>query len=510
MTGTSEAARLEPKEAGAPAAQREAKRLTHSAAHGLSWNGATLVVRTVLNVVVASVLAHLLSPREYGIAGAAMIVVAIGSTLSNLGMSEVMIQRKALEIRHIATASFISYSIATLLALAQWIFADRIASVMHVPELGEVSRVLAFLMFTGAFNLVAYALLSRHFQFRRTSVAQLVAWAAANFLVGIPMAYLGFSYWALVAASMTESLLLCASYLVMARKFLVLPRFDRVAYREIRGPSLGFSLTAVLTYIATYVDNFVVARFIGTAQLGIYSRSYYLIAMPANLFGNLNRSVVFPLMARVQDDPVRLRNAILKGFALTAALALPFSAFMVIFSHEFVATFLGAKWISATVPIMLFSAGIYFRVGYKVCGTVFLATGNNVHLISMQVLYAISVAVGALLSAPFGVEAVAAAVVIANGFSFLCYSYFCCQHTGVSLRDFLSVHTRPVIAAAGVCLSSGLIKLILAGWPDLLVMTTGALAVGLCFAVTLYLRPSAILGTDGADLIRGLSGFRSK
>ena len=38
---------------------------------------------------VTAVLARLLSPREYGVLGAALIVVAVGNTLANLGMSQV-------------------------------------------------------------------------------------------------------------------------------------------------------------------------------------------------------------------------------------------------------------------------------------------------------------------------------------------------------------------------------------------------------------------------------------
>ncbi|TIM01626.1 MAG: hypothetical protein E5Y67_35125, partial [Mesorhizobium sp.] len=57
----------------------EHRELTRSAARGLSWSGATLLARTILNIFVTAVLARLLSPQEYGVVGAALIVGAFGN-----------------------------------------------------------------------------------------------------------------------------------------------------------------------------------------------------------------------------------------------------------------------------------------------------------------------------------------------------------------------------------------------------------------------------------------------
>ncbi|TIP85629.1 MAG: hypothetical protein E5X60_30420, partial [Mesorhizobium sp.] len=140
----------------------ESRNLTHKATRGLSWSGGMLLVRTLLNVGVAAVLARLLSPQEYGVVGAAMIVGAVGNSIANLGMSQVAIQRRDIEERHIGTVISLSMLIATILGLLQWIFARQIADFLHVPELILVSRVLAVMMVANAFNLTAEAILSRH------------------------------------------------------------------------------------------------------------------------------------------------------------------------------------------------------------------------------------------------------------------------------------------------------------------------------------------------------------
>ncbi|MGX9115466.1 oligosaccharide flippase family protein [Mesorhizobium sp. BHbsci] len=77
-----------------PSDMSESRNLTHKAMRGLSWSGGMLLVRTLLNVACTAVLARLISPQEYGVVGAAMIVGALGSSIANLGMSQVVIQRR--------------------------------------------------------------------------------------------------------------------------------------------------------------------------------------------------------------------------------------------------------------------------------------------------------------------------------------------------------------------------------------------------------------------------------
>ncbi|RWE00097.1 MAG: lipopolysaccharide biosynthesis protein [Mesorhizobium sp.] len=488
----------------------EHRNLTREAARGLSWSGSALLTRTLLNVLVTAVLARLLSPREYGVVGAALIVVAIANNIANLGMSQVVIQRSDLEKRHMGTVAFLSLLIAAGLAVLQWVFAGAIADFFRVPELELVSRVLAFSMFANAFNLVAEAALSRNLKFKLSSTANLAAWIIANVGLAIPLAYLGLSYWALVIACIAQAFILAGIYMFAARQYLVRPGFDLQSYRDMRSQSLGFSLTGISTFTAKYIDNVIVARLIGTTELGIYSRSYYLIAMPANLFGNLNKSVVFPILAKVQHDKARLRSAQLKGYALTAALSIPTSAFLCCFAKELVLTVLGPKWMDSVVPITIFSAAIYFRLGYRVCGAVTLATGQSYRTASMALIYMALVASFAFFSAPYGVNVVAFAVSGAIAISFFLYAAITCRMTGLSALDFALVHVPPVAFAAVVFAIGSSVKMLLAGWPDYLVLATGLFVTGTLSVAILYLRASLLFGKYGVKVLQSLTPRKAK
>lgn len=195
---------------------------------------------------------------------------------------------------------------------------------------------------------------------------------------------------------------------------------------------------------------------------------------------------------------------------MTAALALPTSAFLCCFAKEIVLTILGQKWTDAVVPVIIFSAVIYFRVGYRVCGAVTLATGQSYRTASMQIIYMALVASFAFFSAPYGVNAVAFSVSGAIATSFFLYAAMTCRITGLSALDFALVHVPPVAFAAVVFATGSAVKMLLAGSPDYLVLATGLLVIGTLSVVAVYLRASLLFGKHGAEVLQTLTSKKTK
>ncbi|MGX9115459.1 hypothetical protein ACWTU6_01985 [Mesorhizobium sp. BHbsci] len=194
-----------------------------------------------------------------------------------------------------------------------------------------------------------------------------------------------------------------------------------------------------------------------------------------------------------------------KGYALTAGLALPTSAFLCCFAKELVLTVLGQQWMDGLAPIIVFSAVIYFRVGYRVCGAVTLATGRSYRTAFMQITYMALVASLAFFSAPYGVNAVAFAVSGAIATSLMIYAAISCRMTGLSALDFALVHVPPVAFAAVVFFTGSGVKMLLAEWPDYLELATGLLVIGTLSGVTLCLRASLLFGKYGAEVLQSMA-----
>src|SRR5690606_13643417 len=77
--------------------------LKRSALGGFAWLSAVNVVRAVLRVAVLAALGRLLLPVDFGLVTAAGVVIWFCNIFASLGVGPALVQRAALETRHVRT-----------------------------------------------------------------------------------------------------------------------------------------------------------------------------------------------------------------------------------------------------------------------------------------------------------------------------------------------------------------------------------------------------------------------
>src|SRR5512147_2851372 len=80
------------------------KGLVQSTLHGFFWAFLGTGAQAILQLLVLIILARLLTPLDFGLVSAALIVVQFTSIFSQLGVGPAIVQRPALEDRHVRTA----------------------------------------------------------------------------------------------------------------------------------------------------------------------------------------------------------------------------------------------------------------------------------------------------------------------------------------------------------------------------------------------------------------------
>ncbi len=484
----------------------KSRNLTSKTVYGLAWSGGTLGAQFVLNIASVAILARILSPHDYGVMAAANIVTAFGLMLASLGLMPALIQRIEISRDHIATALFLSISMTVLLGVAQWSAAPLIASLLQVPEIEDVTRVLSFMLVAQGLAALYEALLSRALKFKSLGVVRLGLWVATTFLIAIPLAYFGANYWALAIAQLASAFLTAIAYGFLARHDMAMPRFHKQAAKELLGVGMGFSISRFFNYVSSYADNIVVGRSLGAGELGVYTRVFYLISMPAEMVGNMIRTVVFPSMARIQDDDARFKQAYLKGLSLSALTTIPTSTFLATFAPELVDIVFGDRWIAAVTPFAIFSLAIYFRVGVKTCGTVLQAKGRGYSLALLQAINALLLTLSALAAAPYGLNAVCIAVLLTVIIRFCVYAIICGRAAGVDLLDFAELHIRPLLIGAFVFAAARAVDLVLGDSASYTRVGLAAIAAGVPLLAILYFKASFILGRHGLNVVASVVG----
>jgi O-antigen/teichoic acid export membrane protein len=98
-------------------------------------------------------------------------------------------------------------------------------------------------------------------------------------------------------------------------------------------------------------DNFLIARFLGPAPLGVYAVAYNVMFAPLARLAAPIQQVLFPAFARLAADAPRVGAAWLRGNRIVAAVSVPAFVGLAVVAPDFVAAVLGNRWHKA-VPVL--------------------------------------------------------------------------------------------------------------------------------------------------------------
>jgi PST family polysaccharide transporter len=466
------------------------------------------VAFAILQLVILGLLARLLSPADFGVIAAAEVVIGFSAVVSQLGLGPALVQRTALEDRHIETAFTASVVLGLTLGAMLWFGAGLAASFLHMPAMVPVLHVLAWVFPLQGMQTVASSLMSRELRFRWLANLDVITYALGYGVVGIGAALLHWGVWALVAAQMTQTLL---KTIVLLSQFP--PRLrhfaDRGAFSDLMYFGGGFTMARIANYAALNGDDMTVGRFLGPTALGFYGRAYALMSAPAYGFGTVMDAVLFPAMAKVQDDPRRLAAAYRRGVALIAMLVLLPSAAIVLLAPELIEIALGPKWGAVIAPFRILGLGMLFRTSYKMSDSITRSTGAVYRRAWRQGAYAALVLCGAWIGQHWGLAGVAWGTLAALTVNFVLMADLGIEVSHLSWRDFWNAH-RPAVLLTGLSFLPILgLTLLLRHWglPPLVVVLGVSLLAAAIGLSLLLLSPDTFLGPDGRWMFETMRSF---
>ena len=462
----------------------------------------------MVQLLVLTVLARLLSVGDFGIVTAALAVIGLSVNLSHLGIGPAIVQFPHLELKHVRTAFTASVVLGAAAAGVIWVVSPLLAGFFRMPTLTAVLRALSFVCLLQGTYIVAESLLQRKMRFRLLASLDATTYLIGYGGVGILLALQGFGVWAFVGAHLAQ-VVTRAALLLATQPHPVMPLLERRTLLDLLRFGGGLTIGKIGNYVAVEGDNVVVGRWLGAEALGLYGRAYQLMAMPAMFVGEVLDRVLFPSMARLQGQEERLALAYRRAVALTALLVLPVSSALFVLAPEIVKVLLGEKWAGVIVPLQIFAAGMLFRTGYKISDVTVRAKGAVYRRAWRQASYAAFVLGGAWFGQQWGLPGVASGVAVAIGLNFALMAHLTLDLTRVSWRSFGRAHQPGAVAALALGAELELVAAPLRGEgfsPMLVLVITSAVAV-ISIALALRYVPTRVLGPDGTWMLRTLGSW---
>lgn len=446
-----------------PSSQTSCRSLRRAAAEGVLWQALSTAYVYTVRLVTLIVLARLLSPSDFGVAASASLVMGLGSLLSSLGVGQALLQRSAIEERHLHTAFWISIGLALVFCMITFIGAPVFATMIGVPEVVFPLRVLSLSFVIVSCSTVARAVLLRQMQFGVVARWQAMSYTLGYLLVGVLMGKAGYGYWALIAAYVTEATVVSAG-LLWAARHRVRWAFDLVALKELISFGGLQTLGAVLGYIASQVDKLMVARWLGPSSLGYYTRAGYLTTLFSSMVDSTVGRVGFAAGARIQNDERSFREAALNSTGLLMLLLVPVLGLCIVLSREIVDFLLGKGW-QPVVPLLQVFAGITILDSpSRFIQSLILAKGKANLVVVAQTTYLITVTVLVYLGLANGVMGVSVGVLVATALNLILHFSLLSRVVKITFWEVGRMLLPVAVCGALVLSASSLIAWILRLW----------------------------------------------
>ena len=162
----------------------------------------------LMQIVISTLLARLLIPADFGIIALVAVFIAVSNVLVGSGFGTALIRKQSVDDLDLNSVFYASCGVAVVFFALNFFAAPLVADFYERPELSLVMRMLAISILWTPLNTVQNALVSRGLMFKkvffRSSIATVVSGA-----IGVLLALADFGVWALVAQTVSASLLMC-------------------------------------------------------------------------------------------------------------------------------------------------------------------------------------------------------------------------------------------------------------------------------------------------------------
>lgn len=287
------------------------------------------------------VLAWYLSPSDFGLVSIGMTVMLILTAITELSLGQALIRHEAPTMEHFDTVWTLNALRGLILALLFAASAYPLGLIYNEPQLVGVVLALSFSLFMGGLTNPRRVMLQRQLVFHQEFVLN-VSQKLVGFLVTVVVAITFRSHWALVMGTLAYQLTnIIVSYTVLPYR----PRVRFTHTKELFSFSAWLTLGQIVNTLNWRIEYLIIGRFLGTASLGFYTVGSTLSSMPTRETTAPLNQAIYPGLAKVKDNPERLRTAYQRSQALISAIALPAGIGMAILAEPMIRLVFGEKWL---------------------------------------------------------------------------------------------------------------------------------------------------------------------
>jgi O-antigen/teichoic acid export membrane protein len=410
--------------------------LTGKVLGGIGWATAGQVAGQVTRVAVTVILAHLLTPAEFGPAGLALTIASLSLVLADPSLAAALVRMPEITEEDRSTVFWTNVGFGVVFTSLGVGLSGVVGDFYGSALVGRLFAVesLSFLLI--GLSATQAAVLTREMSFRSLQLRE-IGGTVLGGGVGIGLAFAGYGPWAIIGQSVAGAAFATLLLWLLSpwRPRLL---FSRRSLRETG--SFGSKLFGVkmLAWTNRNADNLLVGKFLGTgAPLGLYAAAYNFCYTPITRITQPAQAVVLPAFARMQRDRRRLAEGWLRGNRLLAAVMAPVFLGTIVIAPDVVPVVLGDRWHHAA-PVVQFLcwAGLMESL-QSMTGSMLTAAGRAGMVLRYSVVLTLLYVAGFAIGLQWGIVGVAACYAVSRTLALPFVAGYALRVVGITPRQLV-------------------------------------------------------------------------
>ena len=433
------------------------------------------------------VLAHILSPTDYGRYAQIIAIVGVATLLSDGGLSLAAIRAGKLTQQQRTNLFWVNAAVGLGLAAITLVLAYPVAALYGDASLIALTQGLAPLFVLSGVQVQLRAHVNAQLRFSRLVAADLSG-ALLGLLAAVVAGLLGAGSWALVIQQLVTAGVALIVIAVAARWVPSLPRRTEDMAR-LYAFGVNSLANQVLNYLSTNVPSIVLGRVGGAASLGYYNRAYTLFTLPMTQLAAPMTRVALPVISR-DLEPRRLLQRLVVAQTVLCWVLVGVFALVAGTSGPLIGLVFGARWSFSAPIFQVLAVGGAFQAMAYVYYWAFLATAQTRAQLRVVAPARILMIALAFPLAAFGGVGIAWALTIGLVAIWLLSATVGMRRIGLLRMPLLLAAARP-FAVYAVVVAVQLVTLSwLHAWPDVVqVLIGGAELVAVVGLAAALIRP---------------------
>lgn len=375
-----------------------------------------------IQLILNSILARILTPHDYGIVTVISVFIAFFTLIADMGIGPAIIQDRGLTERDISSIFKFTFFTSIIIGIIFILFSIPMSWFYNNNVYIPLGGILSISIIFNVLNIVPNSILLKNKMFKIVAIRTVIITLISG-IITIILALMGLKYYALVINSVLVSFF---TFIINFKtcSIKVYAGFSKDSLVKIKHYSSYQFAFSFVNYFSRNLDNLLIGKILGQAELGFYDKAYKLMLYPVQNLTHVITPVLHPILSDFQHNTEYIYKKYCEILKILSLLGVFVSVFCFFASKEIIYIMFGSQWDESVPTFKILSLIMWIQILLSSIGSIFQSMGATNYLFRAGLISSITNVIAIIVGLTLGkIEYIATLLVISFTVNFFVNYY---------------------------------------------------------------------------------------